>query len=296
MRVFLSWSGELSHRVAQALNDFLPSMIQSVTTWISSADIESGTRWSDVLFRELEDDSFGIACVTKQNPSSPWINFESGAIAKQVTKARVVPLLFDMQSSDLPANHPFTQFNYIIYREGRNNQETMFKLLRDINLANDIRLTDVQLTNSFEAFWPRLDERLSNLAREAPSILGQAVQERPLDTAAVLNELLQLNRDQSRILAGFGQYRTEEQVFVTWLADVLRSPDLKPEEQLALIRRQMVRIDPTLLKASGRNSPPPTNYRTIQTDQLVLQRDFVHALSWSCNRRRRRRRWERAAA
>ncbi len=277
MRVFLSWSGELSHRVAQALDDFLPSVIQSVTTWISSADIESGSRWSDVLFRELEADSFGIACVTKQNPSSPWINFESGAIAKQVTKARVVPLLFDMQSADLPANHPFTQFNYIIYGQGRNNREAILKLVRDINATNTTQLTDVQLSNAFEAFWPRLDAKLAELAREAPQLLGQTVQERPFDTAAVLNELLQLNRDQSRILAGFGQYRSEEQVFVTWLADVLRSIDLKPGDQLSLIRSQLTRIDPTLLKASGRNSPPPKNYRTIQTDQLgatpVFDRD-----------------------
>lgn len=202
MRIFLSWSGELSRRVAAALDDWLPSVIQSVGTFVSQSDIESGSRWAEVLFRELDTLSFGIACLTKQNATAPWINFESGALAKRVTSAKVVPFLFEMRESDLPARHPFTQFQYVAYRQGQDNRATMFKLLKDINQANDTQLNDAQLTRSFESFWPRLETKLTELAQQAPTLLGHAGQEEKVDVEAVLEELLDLTRGLDRRLSG----------------------------------------------------------------------------------------------
>jgi hypothetical protein len=49
-------------------------------------------------------------------------------------------------------NHPFTQFNYVIYRQGLNNRETVLKLLSDINKVNETQLTDSQLNKAFGAF------------------------------------------------------------------------------------------------------------------------------------------------
>jgi hypothetical protein len=292
MRIFLSWSGELSRRVAIAFDDWLPSVIQSVQTWVSSADIESGTRWSDVLFRELEADSFGIACVTKQNPSAPWINFESGALAKQVTKARVVPFLFEMRQSDLPANHPFAQFNYVIYRQGQDNRETMLKLLSDINKANESQLTDTQLTNSFDAFWPKLDARLTQLVREAPVLLGQAAQENDVDVGAVLEELLQLTREQQREIRTLqarpwvpepgtvaalaspsgppqSPFPSEHQLNLPrHVGRVLVDDALSCEEKLLVIRALIQRIEPFLLRSQPRSDRPPAPfYRIVKTDQ-----------------------------
>jgi len=65
MKVFLSWSGELSHKVSVIFRDWLPSVIQSVDPYVSSEDIDKGARWSTDIAKELEESSYGVLCVTK---------------------------------------------------------------------------------------------------------------------------------------------------------------------------------------------------------------------------------------
>ncbi|EMM7467636.1 TIR domain-containing protein [Klebsiella pneumoniae] len=75
MNVFISWSGDTSHRVAKVLRDWIPSVIQAVEPYVSSEDIDKGTRWSSDIATELDKSSYGIICLTKQNIHAPWINF-----------------------------------------------------------------------------------------------------------------------------------------------------------------------------------------------------------------------------
>ena len=100
MKVFLSWSGEKSHKVALVFRDWFLSVIQSLVPYVSSEDIDKGTRWSTDIAKELEDSSFGILCVTKENLTAPWLTFEAGALSKTMDKSFVSPFLFDIKRSD----------------------------------------------------------------------------------------------------------------------------------------------------------------------------------------------------
>lgn len=102
MKVFLSWSGELSHRVACAFRDWLPSVLQSVSPYVSSEDIDKGARWSTDISKELERSAYGIIVVTHEDIDAPWVNFEAGALSKTVEKSKVSPFPSTLASFDPP--------------------------------------------------------------------------------------------------------------------------------------------------------------------------------------------------
>jgi len=99
MKVFISWSGPISREVAVALRDWLPSVIQAVEPYVSSEDIDPGVRWGVDIAGQLDDTEFGVLCVTRNNVTAPWLNFEAGALSKSVERSRVVPFLIDLSPS-----------------------------------------------------------------------------------------------------------------------------------------------------------------------------------------------------
>lgn len=107
-KVFISWSGERSRELAQALHGWIPLVLHNVEPWLSEADIEAGERWAEVVAKELSDSNFGVICVTRENVASPWILFEAGALAKTMQGSRVIPLLLDLEFTDITG--PLAQF------------------------------------------------------------------------------------------------------------------------------------------------------------------------------------------
>lgn len=91
--VFISWSGDVSLRVAKALRGWLPKVLQGVTPWMST-DISAGERWNDILHGKLLASNVGVLCLTKENLKAPWLLFEAGALAKHLTEGRVIPYQF----------------------------------------------------------------------------------------------------------------------------------------------------------------------------------------------------------
>lgn len=108
MKVFISWSGNISWKVAVIFRDWLPSVIQSLEPYVSSEDIDKGARWSTDIAKELEDSTFGILCVTKENLEAPWLSFKAGALSKTMEKSFVTPFLFDIKRSEVQG--PILQF------------------------------------------------------------------------------------------------------------------------------------------------------------------------------------------
>lgn len=128
MKVFISWSGERSKAVAEALHDWLPNVIQTVRPWVSLADIEKGTRWSTDIAAQLEECRIGLICLTPENLSAPWLLFEAGALSKTLEKTFVCPYLVNLQPADVRG--PLSQFQMTTAEK----EETR-KLLHTINKA-----------------------------------------------------------------------------------------------------------------------------------------------------------------
>ena len=154
MRVFLSWSKRRSHEVAKAWRDFLPDVLQVVKTFISSADLEAGVRWTADLADALGDMDHGIIIVTPENREEPWIHFEAGALSKKPGKSKVVPFLYDVDGSQV---HPsLAQVNY-----RSNTREGVMQIVTSIN--NDLgefALDMGRLTRAFEKHFPDFESKL----------------------------------------------------------------------------------------------------------------------------------------
>lgn len=198
MKVFLSWSGELSHKVAVALRDWLPSVIQSIEPYVSSEDIDKGARWATDISSELESCSFGILCITSENVEAPWMNFEAGALSKSVDKSRVAPFLFDITRSAITTG-PLLQFQSTVAE-----RDDVKKLLHSLNAADENHPIDAaRLDDIFEVWWPKLEERLTSLKPAAEGGASRSSR-RPTaskgDTDALLESMLELLQQQTRVI------------------------------------------------------------------------------------------------
>lgn len=185
MKVFLSWSGERSKKVAQLLNDWLPRVIQSLEPWISTQDIQKGSLWSEVIGDQLQGMTTGIICLTMENKERPWILFEAGALAKGLTTNRVCTLLIDLQPADITP--PLSQFNHTNPSE----QEDMLHLLQTLNdRLKDNKLSANILENALNVHWPYFSEEFQNIKKTTP--LVEKVSPRTEDD--ILREILDNTR------------------------------------------------------------------------------------------------------
>lgn len=200
MKVFISWSGNKSHSVAIALRDWLPSVIQSIKPYVSSEDMDKGTRWSTDIAKELEDSSFGILCVTKDNLQAPWLSFEAGALSKAVDKSFVSPFLFDIKPSDLK-NSPILQFQSTVCQK-----KDIKRLVDTLNReCGENSLTVERLDKTFEVWYPRLEEELNNIrktdADNKNTVEEQNVAEKDgAHSLEILEEILNLSRENQKLL------------------------------------------------------------------------------------------------
>lgn len=193
MKVFISWSGTKSQEVAKILKQWIPCVIQSVDPYFSSADIDKGARWSTDIAKELKDASFGILCVTKDNLSSSWLNFEAGALSKSIEQSKVCPFLIDLKPSEI-TNSPILQFQM-----ASSSKDDVLKLFTSINSnLGDMRLNEDVLCRSFETFWPKIDEALKSVSSIAEVTVP--AKDDKVDTQAPIEEILELVRYQHKLL------------------------------------------------------------------------------------------------
>jgi len=185
MKVFISHSNAKekldneathpSHAVARALHEWLPLTIQAVQPFLAEYDITPGTDWLAAIMKRLHRSKIGIICLTPDNIGKPWINFESGAIARQLRgqKRLVIPYMFGFpeakRSSPDTSNNlqnpqkvlsgtPLGNFQGLLA-----NREGTLKLVQTLNDSLPNRLDDTRLNKAFDAWWPWLDEKFTKI-------------------------------------------------------------------------------------------------------------------------------------
>lgn len=194
MKVFISWSGTTSHRVAVLIRDWLPSVIQSIEPYVSSEDIDKGTRWSTDIAGELHASSYGIICLTKDNILAPWINFEAGALGKSIDKSKVSPFLFRVKRSEISG--PILQFQSTILEK-----DDVLKLLKSINSACGSDALDIsRLEKTFNVWWPQLEKQLNEIPEDAIATEEPKESSQSEITSKIMEEILELTRNNHRIL------------------------------------------------------------------------------------------------
>jgi len=153
---------------------------------MSASDIEKGTNWRSGLTDELENASIGIICLTLENLDSPWIHFEAGALSKQQQNTRVCTFLYEVDPLDV--GDPLSQF-----QTTKAQKEDVRKLIQAINnLRGEERLPDSEVTESFDVWWPKLEERLNSI----PASLE--LQKPKREIREILEEILLFVRAQPR--------------------------------------------------------------------------------------------------
>lgn len=159
-KIFISWSKGHSKKVASILNEYLPDILEGVEVFMSDKDIDPGERSMKAIEQELAGTDYGILVVTAENQRESWLNFEAGALSKQVGTdnedvPHVVPVLVDIESpSELVG--PISQFQAV-----RLTKEDLRKTCVAISKLLD---SDVDKAKRvFDRTWPEIEGELSGV-------------------------------------------------------------------------------------------------------------------------------------
>ena len=193
MKIFISWSGDLSKQVATLLSTWLKDVLQAIEPWLSKDDIDKGKIWFGDITQQLSNTGVGILCLTGENKDARWILFEAGALSKGLSESRVCPFLVNLQTSDLEP--PLSQFNATLP-----NKEDLFQLVKTINAERKEKpLTEAELLRAFNRCWPEFETPFKQiLANYKPQ---KQVPRRPIEE--IVEEILELSRSIQRSLQPF---------------------------------------------------------------------------------------------
>jgi hypothetical protein len=172
VKIFISWSGEKSRKIADEIKKWLPDVIQSVRPYFTPDDVAKGQRWAAEIAESLHTSQFGIFCLTAENLNAPWILFEAGALSKDRDISKVCPILFGVDTAHLTG--PLVQFQATPY-----SRPEMLKFVSAVNDATNQPLSEVQLTRAFDRYWEEFDENVQAILTQKPD--DETLKARPLE-------------------------------------------------------------------------------------------------------------------
>jgi hypothetical protein len=193
MKVFISWSGDRSKRIASILYEWLPTIIQAIDPYYSKEEMPKGRRWSPELATELEQSNVGIIVLTPENLESTFIHFEAGALSKNQKEGRVSTMLFDVKETEVKS--PLADFQNTKF-----TSDDVFLLMKNINaLLNKTMISDKVLKTTFDKMWPDLEKNINVILASRPSSTKSV-----RDQKEMVEEILERTREISGKIDSIG--------------------------------------------------------------------------------------------
>jgi hypothetical protein len=209
LRIFISWSLPLSHKVALILRDWLPRVIQGVDPWVSSEDIEKGTWWNQNLIEAIEVSTVGIVVITPANLERAWINFEAGALARAIRPSGgiVAPVLVDVPGSSIDGPLGSLQVTRL------DSEDDFFQLVKAINNRIADPLSEGHLQDEFKLKWHMLKEKVAAAVRKNDP---DGKQKPKRDQEDIIEDLVSAFRDLRQDMKSFtGPSLLERQIYIS---------------------------------------------------------------------------------
>jgi hypothetical protein len=235
---------------------------------MSADDIDKGTRWRSGIANELEQSSVGIICLTRENLDSRWIHFEAGALSKQQQTTLICTLLIDLEPTDV--RDPLAQFQHT-----RASKDDLLKLLSTINnILGESKRSESQLNETFDVWWPKLEQRLSNLTASTQLASSPVRKDRE-----ILAEILEIVRALRSVdasarttrslrytLPSTKEWSTEEAntVYKVWQLAHFRLDDIKSGDNIS--ERRVAELEEFANRLASENSFARVVFRQLELD------------------------------
>ena len=208
MNIFISWSGDQSKEIANALKNWIPTVLQSAKPYFTPSDIEKGSKWESEITKKLNECKVGLICLTSENTEKPWILFEAGALSNKLEKSRVCPILFGLTNSDLKG--PLATFQTTEFKK-----EDFKKLMKSVNiLLDENKISDIVFDEVFEAFYPKFEETITKIL--SVNVINDSKPKRT--DRDILEEILQLARKQYA-KPKYEIIEEPQEIFDSWVLD-----------------------------------------------------------------------------
>lgn len=149
---------------------------------MSDEDIKAGTNWSERIKKELADTTVGIVCMTPENQDAKWINYEMGALSKEVTDggSRVIPLLIGFGGTS-EVGQPAASLNMVLL-----GQKGFKRIATSLNDISPIERSQADLELVSDMWWEKLGPLMEAAAKEEPE-----VEPAPVSEASMVEEILE---------------------------------------------------------------------------------------------------------
>lgn len=153
-KIFISWSKPISKSIAEDIKSFLRQVHQQFDYFLSDENIPHGSFWSKSIGDNLKESVAGIICVTPENISSPWLNFEAEALFRS-EKQRVYVLLFGVTVRDIESS-PLREIQTTDFKK-----DSMLNMVQWINKELCSPLVDDDIVEKgFNQNWDLLEKNI----------------------------------------------------------------------------------------------------------------------------------------